>query len=173
MIDPLYLPSDERLATLEVDVLPGQAEQLPATQPEREQQDVPGLHRVTTRMRRLEEPPRLVDGPHRHLLRPRHGYPHERGNVAEDELLAHCLGQNTAEHPPRLMDRPVRGDLVAARAQGAALWLGARGILALEVALAADPQRVHPYLNVADHQLVELAVAEVRDVQPRASRSSR
>jgi hypothetical protein len=63
-VDPLDLPRDERLASLEVDVLPGQPEHLPAPQPEREQQDVPGVHRVAILSRRLQELPSLIDGPH-------------------------------------------------------------------------------------------------------------
>lgn len=97
VVDPLYLPRDEHLRLLEVDVLPGQPEQLPPTQPEREQQDVPAY---------IGSPSARADVRNRRASSTVHTgiffdrgmgtRTSERGNVAEDELFAHCLGQRTA-----------------------------------------------------------------------------
>ena len=66
----------------------------PTAQPEREQQDVPGVHRVVVLSRRLEERPSLLDGPHRLLLRTGHRHPHKRSYVADNQL--HAIAQVSA-----------------------------------------------------------------------------
>ena len=57
--DPLELPADRQLGTVQVDVLPDEPEHLAPAQPEHEDQDVRRVERVRVRLRRLEERPRL------------------------------------------------------------------------------------------------------------------
>ena len=60
---------DLRLAGGKVDVVPGKSEQLAASQPEDEHQDVAGVQRVVIATRGLEELTSLGDTPDRELLR--------------------------------------------------------------------------------------------------------
>lgn len=147
----------------QVDVLPGQPEQLSAAKPEDEHEDVPGVQRIVVSAGGLEEAVSLVHGPDRRLATPRDGHPHERGEAPCHEFFPHRGARRTAQHSPSLMHCPLGRQLLAALARSTAPRLLTLGVLALRAALTARPQLVQPHLDVADGQLLQLAAAEVRD----------
>jgi len=161
----LELPPDADFCGVEVDVWPGEPECFATAQPEDEDQHVGRIQRVLVAPGGFQEGACLLDGPPLSLSFPGIGQPHDRGDIAGQQLFGDSVGECGAEHVAYVLDGPVGEYLMAASADStaAAVIRGSCGIFALGAALAGNAKPVEPGADIADLEPVKPLGSETWD----------